>query len=226
MPETKILVVVKGEEARSAYEEALGRIGAGYVVAGTFAEALALAIETPFNGVVIDILTLVRSDKDEKIIAYDCMNLYPSIRVKWDGRKKEINLSLLEQSFVTDTASTLRYFVEGRCRNFPSRSLRRHHRTSICLCLLLGTTPSLDEGSVKTFTVNLSPGGVFVHTTLPLTKGDQVWLRFCELSDPAPIRASVRWSIAWGAGRGIPGAGLAFEELTEHQAREIAALAG
>ncbi|UFS69223.1 PilZ domain-containing protein [Geomonas sp. RF6] len=225
MPDTNILLVVKGEDARSAYEEALCRIGVGYEVASSFGEALKLSIERAFSGVVIDILTLVRSDKDEKLIAYDCINLYPSIRVKWDGRKKEINLSLLEQSFVSDSEASLRYFVEHRCRNFPPRSLRKYHRTTICLSVYLCVAETFSEKeSAKSFTVNLSRGGAFVHTTVPLAKGETVWLSFPGFDDPAPIRCRVCWSIPWGSGRSIPGVGVCFESLSETQSAEVAEL--
>lgn len=225
MPDTKILVVVKGEEARTAYEEALCQIGVGVDTAGSFAEALEKSIDHAYSGMVIDILTLVRSSKEEKLIAYDCINLYPSIRVKWDGRKKEIILSLLEQSFSPSTESSLRYFVEHRCRNFPARSLRRHHRTNLCLSLLLCGGESFSEAeAVKTFTVNISRGGAFVHAAHPFPRGEHVWLRLCELTDSTPIRATVRWAIEWGSGRTIPGIGVRFESLTESQGAELAEL--
>jgi len=225
MADTKILIVAKDSEPGHAYADALSGIGVACDIASSFNEMLAMAIETAYNGLVIDILTLVRSSKEEKIIAYECVNLYPVLRVKWETKTKTINLSPLEQSFSPNTESALEFFVENRCRSFPARSLRRHSRKNFNLNVLLSPDGLFSEqNTLKTFTVNISRGGVFLHTPQDLEQGRIVWLRFVEFSEQTPIVATVCWSFKWGQSRSIPGVGLKFDILSEAQENEIKAI--
>ena len=222
MEETKILLIVKSAEARAAYEEALSKVEVTYDIASSFNEVLRMTIDHAYSGLMIDILTLIRGSKEEKAIAYDCINCYPSLRVKWDAKQKSMNLSPLEQAFSVDTQTTLAYFIEGRCRAFTARSMRRYARKETVIGLLLTTCRDATNGNgVKTFTVNISQGGAFVHTTLSLFDGQTVWLRFLEMQDAEPIEAVVRWHINWGVCRGIPGIGLMFKFNAEQQANEL-----
>jgi Tfp pilus assembly protein PilZ len=222
MPDTKILMIVKSAEARAAYEEALGRIGVAYDIASSFHEVLRLSIDNKYSGLMIDILTLIRSSKEEKSIAYDCINCYPSLRVKWDAKQKSMNLSPLEQAFSSDTQATLAYFIEGRCKTFTARSMRRYPRKDLFLGVLLSTSRDLTGGrSFKTFTVNISQGGAFVHTSESFKEGQTVWLRFLERNDADPIEAVVCWGLDWGICRGIPGIGVMFKFNSQEQADDV-----
>lgn len=224
--DAKIVMVVKEAEARAAYEDALQRVGARYDVAGSFHELLSLSLENSYSGLLIDLLTLVRSSKEEKSIAYDCLNFYPSLRLKWDARNKSMNLSPLEQARPGDAQETLAYFIQSRCKAFTPRSLRRFNRKDTFLSLLLCSGgPDADPRTLKTFTVNVSQGGAFVHTTEPLAKNQPVWLRFVDLPDEGAVQARVRWRIEWGACRSIPGIGVRFDGLSETRADLIKKMA-
>ena len=61
MEETRILMVVKEPEARAAYEQTLCRVGVCYHIAHSFNEVLGMTINGTYSGLLIDILTLVRS---------------------------------------------------------------------------------------------------------------------------------------------------------------------
>ena len=219
---TKILIVAKEIEAGDAYANVLSGLGIAYDLAASITEMSKMAVENAYNGMLIDILTLVRSSKEEKVIAYECINLYPVLRVKWDCKKKQVNLSPLEQSFCTSTESVLHFFVENRCRTFPARTLRRHSRKSINLNLIFSTESVFrSQCSEESFTTSISMGGAFLHTRQMLTRGQSVWLRPVELSDQTPIAATVCWSLEWGLSRGIPGVGLKFGALSDVQARYL-----
>lgn len=222
MAETRVLIVVNDVEAGEAYRLAFLEIGAACDVAPSFTKMADMAIESPYNGLVIDILTLVRCSKEEKAIAYECINLFPVLRVKWDKKRKQINLSPLEQTFSPDAASVLRFFIESRCSAFPSRSLRRDKRKQLTLNVLLSTEEAFPEaGTARSFTLSVSIGGAFVHTMDTFLEGERLWLRFLELADPTPIPVTVRWSLEWGVSRSIPGIGVKFETLTERQRKEL-----
>jgi Tfp pilus assembly protein PilZ len=218
-------MVVKEPEARAAYEEALKNVGAAYDVAASFHEVMRLSTEQPYSGLLIDILTLIRCSKEEKTIAYDCINYYPSLRVKWDARNGSMNLSPLEGSGVSET--TLCSFIETRCKPFTARSLRKFQRKDLVLSLLLSTRPECGESDcLKSFTANLSLGGAFVHTTTPQAKGERVWLRFLDLPELDPLEAEVCWCIEWGTCRSIPGIGVRFSSISEEQLQRLKKIGG
>jgi len=226
MAQPKILIIAKDAEAGQAYAEALREIDVAYDIAASFLEMAALATDNSYNGLLVDILTLVRSSKEEKVVAYECFNLYPVLRVKWENKKKKINLSPLEQAFSPDAASALKFFIESRCMPFRARPLRRHPRKSYNLNVLLSVDGTFSEcDTIKTFTLNISRGGAFLHTTHPFALDDCVWIRFVEFSPLEPIKASVRWSLEWGQSRSIPGLGLKFEELSEAQEQFLKTIA-
>ena len=225
MADTKILIIVNDHEAAHAYAEALSGTGSGYDIVSSFNEMSCMAVENEYNGLLIDILTLVRSSKEEKVIAYECINLYPVLRVKWESKKKRINLSPLEQAFSPDAVSTLLLFVESRCRPFPARRLRKFSRKDYNLNVLLSPDGLFTEDTtVKTFSLNISRDGLFLHTTQAFAVGQTVWLRFVEFFDQTPIGATVRWTLEWGQSRCIPGIGLTFGRLSENQEQVLAAM--
>lgn len=222
MTDTRILIVVKDPEAGKAYADTLSQLGVAYDVVSSFDRMWDLVVERPYNGLLVDILTLVRCSKEEKVIAYDCINLYPVLRVKWEAKNGRIKLGSLEQAFTPDADTALRSFIENRCRLFPPRQVRRHKRKPIHLNVLFSPDGSFDEGSCsRSFTVNLAPGGVFLHTMESFPVGATLWLRFVDLADQTPVAATVRWAIQWGESRSIPGVGLKLEGLSEQMEKEL-----
>jgi Tfp pilus assembly protein PilZ len=220
--DVRILIVVGDGEAGKAYAEAISDIGVGYDVAVCFNEMAALAKERPYCGLIIDILTLVRCSKEEKAIAYDSINIFPVLRVKWDKNRKKINLSPVEQAFSPDADSVLRMFIETRCKAFPPRRLRRHKRKQMTLNVVVSTEPSFPpESTYKSFTTNVSTHGLFLYTMERFQIEQRLWLKFMEIKDQAPVLAAVKWSLEWGVSRSVPGVGVSLEELSPAQEREL-----
>ena len=222
MSEIKILIVVKDAETASAYVDAVTDSGAVCDVAHSFQEMADLATERLYNGIVVDVLTLVRCSKEEKAIAYEIINLFPVLRVKWEPRQKKIKLTPLEQSFSPDTDSALRFFIQTRCKAFPARSLRKDKRKLVNLNLLYCRDDRFLDGEAhKSFTINISSSGAFLHTMEEFRLGEKIWLRFLEFADQTPIEGTVCWSLHWGVTRCVPGAGVKFETFSESQKQDL-----
>ncbi|ACM18628.1 PilZ domain protein [Geotalea daltonii FRC-32] len=225
MESLKVLVVSREGEAMDAYGLALEQIGVNYDVASSFRHLSSMVRKEAYNGMIVDMLTLVRAGKDEKRIAYELMNFFPATHVKWDTRHKSISLSLLGQMSETESVAALRTFIEEKCRPFRSRRLRMYPRKELILNILLSPDPSFPEGlTEKTFTVNVSKGGCFLHTVGPLENGQTVWLKIHEFSDQTPIKAVICWKLAWGEQLTIPGIGVKVEETTPMQMTELSKL--
>ena len=100
--------------------------------------------------------------------------------------------------------------------------MRQFNRKESFISVFLSTGRDFAaDGVIKTFTVNVSQGGVFVHTTQPFTKGERVWLRFSEMLAADPVQAVVCWQIEWGTCRSIPGIGVMFDFQSEEQADAV-----
>lgn len=227
MEETRVLMVVNEPEARLAYEEKLSGTGVACRTVASFKELLQLTVEGAYSGLLIDVPTLIRSSKEEKSIAYECINFYPTLRMKWDPRLKNVSFSPQEHGGATDTQGALAHFIEKRCRAFAARSLRRFNRKDTYLSLILHERSDCDATySLKTFTVNLSQGGAFVHCCDPRPKGARVLLGLVGLPGPDPLPAKVCWSIPWGGSRCIPGIGVMFDPVGAPQGEWIAGVLG
>jgi hypothetical protein len=227
MKNTRILLIVKEDTARDVYVEILGKTGVAFDIATSFADASGMARNTPYNGLLVDILALVRADQNEKSIANECMNFYPSMRIKWDARHKTIHVLRFSLSPPSEPESAFRMFIEERCKPFAARSLRVFNRKNINLNILLSLDCHFsDEKASKTFLLDLSQGGCFLHTVQTLNNGQWVWLRCLELSDPTPILAVVCWQLQWGLKQQISGIGVKFESLSEIQEKEIKKILG
>jgi Tfp pilus assembly protein PilZ len=219
MADPKILLIVKDIESQAAYIKILDKIGVDFDLASSFFDAQRMATETAYNGLLIDMVALIRTGRDEKSLAYDCINLYPSRRIRWDNKK---NLLVFEQSSHTEPELAMREFIEDACKSFNARKSRISPRKHVIMNVLLSTESHLvDDNAEKTFTVDISRGGAFIHTTQNIERGKTVWFRFYDLTDQSPIKAEVCWSLAWGRQNLIPGIGVKFESMTEAQANDI-----
>ena len=77
---------------------------------------------------------------------------------------------------------------------------------------------------VTDYTANLSKGGVFVKTSLPLEPGEQVRLRVTipgqEL--PFPLNGVVRWNRKVGEEGGDAGMGIEFSDFSDEMKTSLA----
>ena len=74
MKNTRILLIAKECASKKIYVEMLSKVGVTFDIATSFAEASGMARNIPYNGLLVDVLTLIRADQNEKSIALECMN--------------------------------------------------------------------------------------------------------------------------------------------------------
>ena len=218
----RILLVAREGAARDAYMAALERLGVEYDALTSFSEILGLAGDKAYSGLLLDILTLVRTRKEEKSIAYECINYYPAARIKWDAGSGRINLFFFDNASSDESETALETFIEERCRIFSTRTVRKFTRKEVVLNVRLGREAvTVAVTGERTFSTNMSRSGAFIQTVEAFSKGEDVWLRFEELFEKVPVRGEVRWCQAWGERRAIPGIGVKLIDLTEAQATDL-----
>jgi hypothetical protein len=216
----KVLVLAGTPEIRQIFLRALENLGAPCDVAFSVSEMRRKLLHTPFNGVILDVLTIVRASQKEKLIIQEISELYPTLRVRWDSRARRIRGLVLGRSL--DRDDPVGDFLEKCCRFWPARTCREDRRLPLHFNALLSRDGEFREEEIeKTVTLDLSEGGCFLISGRSWQNGELVWVRFLELADPAPIPAEIRRCRPWGEGMEIPGIGVRFGEIRPGQLREI-----
>lgn len=216
-----VLILDSHPQTLAIYRQALEELGANCETAGNFTELKQKLLQLPFNGVVIDVLTAVRANPEEKHLLQEIAEAYPTLRVRWDAGAGMIRGLVFGKSLAGD--HPLRYFLEQLCRNHPPRTFRTSRRHAIHLNVLLsrdgGFRPDQSERSV---TLDISLGGCFLVTFDDRWENQQhAWLQLLELSDPTPIEIIIRRVSPWGKNPTIPGLGVEFLQLRPGQAEEL-----
>lgn len=208
MPEltSPILVISYSDETRVALAASLAQQGVSSVPCSTFSEAEDFALYSVFNGIIVDIPSIVRARNEEKTIAYTLASFFPMLRVRAMG-------SMLVPMTMPGEAKqdrSLSDFLTKTCAAFRPRRLRSHRRHDNCLSVLMSRS-GVEE---RSFTLNLSWSGAFVVDTHPerFTVGEEIDLLFPEIDQR--IRVTVRWVQPWGERR-VPGIGVLFRQEDE-----------
>jgi hypothetical protein len=216
----KVLILAGDPEARSVIRRKLDESGVLHDEARDASEMWEKIICSPFNGVILDVLTSAKAPPGGKVLIQEVSELYPTLRVRWDSRNRDLRGLVMGESL--DKNHLLDDFLNRFCRPWPARLYRQHKRVPLNLNVLLSRDESFREGLVeKTVTLDISEGGCFLFSTQTWEEIDPVWVRFQEISDPTPIRAEIRRSRPWNTGMHIPGIGVQFTNLNPRQLWEI-----
>lgn len=217
----KVLVISRNRESGRLYEFAVKEAGISLDSVGSLQDALLAATRNKYNGILVDLPTLIQAGAQEKESVYDLIRAYPVAKLRVIPSQN--TLSLMCAGKCTASYATIEDFINGECLRFKARSFRSTTRKYINLPVLISPTAAFDaENTEKTFTVNISVGGFFVFSARRWNVGDKIWIRLADSVDKAPpIVGEVRWGIDWGQKSVIPGVGVRFKEISEEQVKEI-----
>lgn len=201
-----ILVISYHDESRAALQSSLNQQEIEAEPCATFVEAETKALNQIFNGILVDLPSIVKAKGEEKIVACSLAGFYPTLRVRTVG-------SMLVPMIMPGGArqeKSLKDFLEKACSTFFPRMLRAHRRHELCVPMVIGE----GESEVRTFTLDVSWGGVFLVSMNPerFNRGDELTAYFPEFDLKVPV--AVRWIQSWG-GRKVPGVGCEFLEQRE-----------
>lgn len=217
----KVLLISKNSESRQLYESFINNAGVQLDSVESLQDALFAATRNRYNGILIDLQTLIQAGDKEKESARNLLMAYPVAKVRANPSGNSI--SVISAGKCTTLSSTIEAFINGECMRFEARSFRSTERKPINLPLILSSTAAFDaDKTEKTFTVNISIGGFFIFTAKKWKIGDRVWIRQKNSADDvSPIVGEVRWVINWGEKSVIPGIGVSFTDICEAQEKEI-----
>ena len=218
--DTKIALVCVDNEDRNVYQDALKLFDVSTETVSTFRELQSLLMETPHNGVMVDMKTKIRAPRSELKLAYEILRRYPVVQLSLDDETREIR-TLSDGKSKHDT--TLKAFIDNDCRPFKARAIRSSPRKPFHFNVLLSRAEEIDKTGVeRTITFNVSLGGCFILSTQEWAINKLILFQILDLEDRTPITAEVRWFKPWGLSTGIPGIGVQFKGIKDKQLKEIA----
>jgi len=213
-PNHPIIAIAYSEETRTAFVSAIQKAGAEAVAAESFFDAETLVLQGSYSGLLVDLPAIVKAKGDEKVIACSLTNFFPTLRVRAVGTM----LVPMTMPGAARQDNSLNDFLAKSCSTFEPRRLRHHRRRDIIMAVQLHGP----ESSERTFTLNLSWGGVFLLHNFPerFTIGDPLTIYLPEAELLVPT--SIRWLRPWGERR-FSGLGLQFSCIDDqlHEALAI-----
>lgn len=199
-----ILVVSYNDETRTALTDALSSQNVGVTACAGFCEAEDLALHGLYNGLVVDLPTIIKSKGEEKIVAYTMANCFPTLRVRAMGSV----LIPMSMPGGAKQDKNLNDFLTKTCMSFYPRKLRAYRRHPVCLSAIL----KYKGEEFRSFTQDLSWGGAFavdVNTEKFSTDAELI-ISIPDLG--FDLRSTINWVKPWGK-RQTPGIGVSFNKL-------------
>lgn len=216
----RTIVVAADLELRNLYQKKVLELGVECVAVNSLYDLFETLKLTSYHGLLIDLATLVKADRNEKAMCHEMLRLFPTLRVRWDEESQQIRCLLYGHT--SQVGMTLQIFIEEYCRKFEGRRIRRYKRMHLHYNTLLSKDEEFTEQAVeRSTTLDISEGGCALLTNQEWALDDTVWLRFIEFEDQTPIRAKIRRWTRWGTPMTIPSIGVCFEALSAAQVEQI-----
>lgn len=216
----QIIVAAADQDNRSRYQQTVKALGADCTAVASLHEMFEVLKKTPFNGLLIDLPTMVKASHEEKLLCHEFLRHFPTLRLRWDKNTEQLRCLL--HGSISHENVTLESFLEHHCRPFKARRIRKHKRLTLHYNVLISRDGQFQDGEVEqSTTLDISEGGCSLFTSSSWEIDQQIWLSFIEFEDPAPIRATVRRWTRWGTAMQVPSIGVRFELLSESQQNQI-----
>jgi Tfp pilus assembly protein PilZ len=217
----KLILVCREGEARQAYlkEAKASGLEVDIDVVSTYGELSKAMTGTPYQGIMVDLVTSMKASKEERGVAQDILEVFPIVQLRWESEGNAI------RTFSTgnkSSSSSLIEFITNECESFAARAVRLYGRKAINFNVKMSKNEVLYEKFLEyTVTINASKGGFFLFSARQWKPGENVWLIVNELEDKTPIVGNVRWNVIWGKRMTMPGIGITFKQINPGQSEEL-----
>lgn len=215
---TRLLLVAERGDARTAYLDILRELGVEVDCIASPDELNDVLSGGAYNGLLVDVPTMIRCECADKNRITRIMNLFPVLRLMYNPQFGGIR-GLAQGGTVRDNRD-LGEFVRDECMAFEARSVRLAARKNMVFNVLL--LKDLDrETAERTITVDVSERGCFIYTVDRWNIASPAWMVINEFDDKTPIELKVRWSRGWGRIMCPPGIGASFESMSAGQYAQL-----
>ncbi|WP_250645457.1 PilZ domain-containing protein [Salidesulfovibrio onnuriiensis] len=220
MKKIKLLLIAESGLAQQAYLAELYKLGADVDCIESPDELHDQLCDVPYNGLLVDVPTMIRSDSANKGRVTRIMERYPVLRLLYNSDHGGIRG--LSQGGTVRANKSLDSFVLNECLTFPARSIRRARRSDLVLnVLLVDDRNRFGRDEERTVTVNVSEQGCFVYSVRAWEASAPAWMVVTELEDPSPIELKVHWTRRWGRSSRLPGIGTSYAHISDSQLEQI-----
>lgn len=220
MSELKVLLIAEHGESRDAYESALKEHGTEYDVLASPAELRTVLRESRYNGLLLDVPTMIRAESADKREINRIIERFPTIRLLYNPGLGGIR-GLSRGGTVKDSQS-LFDFLDKDCALFDARSIRGTQRSAqvFNVTLLRAGDQPVEQGE-RTVTFNVSEEGCFLYSSDSWQGEEQCYLVFHDMDDRTPVKTDICWIRPWGESRSIPGIGVRFLIISDGQRQAL-----
>lgn len=216
----RLLLVAAHGEARRRYEADLAALAVDYDAVASLAELRDELTRQAYNGLLLDMPTMLRAPAAEKSLTNDLLDIFPALKMSYD-----LDTGLVHSMYYGEQGRighSLASFIAAEAEPFQARTIRRRRRQDLAACVAL-QRPGEAHRELAAM-VNLSMDGCFVITAGTWLGGQELQLFMADLADQAPIAARCRRVVPWGPGMHLPGIGVSFEAMTAAQKAQLATL--
>lgn len=213
----RVLLFVQEGSAKEKYLYALADCGAQVFVTSSFFDLSEEICSRTYHGLFIDLPTKMKAIKENKAYVYRLVQRFPVSHLQMDGGSGEIRCYHLNRQL----GSTLIDFINSQCRTFIPQKIRLDARATIHLPVLIYKHQA-DKRPERSITNDLSSGGCFVFSCRRWREGQDILIRFKNISDPRPLPGHIKTVVKWGTPRQIPGIGIQFTDVSPSQAAALA----
>lgn len=215
---TRLLLVAECGEARAAYLNVLRGLGVEVDCIASPDELGNVLSGNAYNGLLVDVPTMIRCECDDKNRITKIMSLFPVLRLMYNPQFGGIR-GLAQGGTVRDNRN-LSEFVRDECMSFDARSIRLAERKEIVFNVLLFKDLETEKAE-RTITVDVSESGCFIYTVDRWDTAGSAWMVVNEFDDKTPIELKVRWRQGWGRQMSPPGIGASFESMSAGQYAQL-----
>ena len=143
----KVLLVVQDGEACRHYTEVLLRVGVEVEIVPSLDMVGALFPQSAYNGLLVDVPTMMRSSALEKALLQNLLLNIPTLRLRWDAASNSIRALTTRRQ--PHGSGTLASFLIETCGTFPPRRIRCHPRLEISYPVLLSQHKSFPPAETQ-----------------------------------------------------------------------------
>ncbi len=218
----RVLLVCRAGIARQKYLDACKGFEVLIDIASTYQELFDSAVKNPYNGMMVDIPTKLKSLSMDKESASKIFDLFPTLQLIYNEESGQIRTI---SSGHSNSIETFKEFITNRCNSFKARNIRSDQRKTVVFNVILSKCKDVShEDDEKTVIMNISKGGCFIFSNHKWEVDSDAWFIVKELTDQTPIRGQVKWKIDWGQEMSVPGIGIQLMDISDSQVKEICAI--
>ncbi|MCP3924460.1 MAG: PilZ domain-containing protein [Desulfobacterales bacterium] len=216
---SKVVLYCMKNRARKFYLIEMERLSANFKLVSTFIELQDLVQKDRYNGIMVDVGTIMRAPKKDRVNFQKLKDLFPVVQLNWNKEDETIGTLFYGSS---SSAEDLESFLKRECIPFKPRSVRKNSRKRVHLNTLMARNDNFSAENIeRTVTLDISKTGCFLYTVDDWIISEKVWILFKELDSKTPIKCRIRRISRWGKATKLPGIGVSFDEISDDQKNQI-----